>query len=329
MGGPLGSETSIDILKTELSNHFKPANDPSDDADGSENGHLSSLCIKNKYFTAQIQIIPFHNNDNDNNDSVPDQKEDGILLIFPSTSIPITQIEYLTELHNSVPDAGDTLRLCISTSVGTQHKTAMTEKEYEEQYAQRVLWCLDLGYEYVEVDLSEEGLTGGFDVREKDGFARVVEAMGGTVWSSAVMTEAKVKARRNIMECVSAVQEPDVGVGAIAGADDVSTDVSTDDVADANHSETCKKEVKEQATDPSLEQTKNEEEKKDEASMAIIDDIEQVMKEAKIIRESARNSEMSDDERRQRAGDAAEMLMGLLDSMDFDEDGESESSDEE
>ena len=42
----------------------------------------------------------------------------------------------------------------------------------------------------MEVDLSEEGLRGGFfDVREKDGFARVVEAIGGTVWSSAVMTD--------------------------------------------------------------------------------------------------------------------------------------------
>ena len=56
----------------------------------------------------------------------------------------------------------------------------------------------------MEVDLSEEGLRGGFDVREKDGFARVVEAIGGTVWSSAVMTDAKKNAQRNMRRCADA-----------------------------------------------------------------------------------------------------------------------------
>ena len=52
----------------------------------------------------------------------------------------------------------------------------------------------------MEVDLSKEGLRGGFDVHEKDGFARVVEAIGVTVWSSAGMTDAKKNAQRN-MRC--------------------------------------------------------------------------------------------------------------------------------
>ena len=56
----------------------------------------------------------------------------------------------------------------------------------------------------MEVDLSKEGLRGGFDVHEKDGFARVVEAIGVTVWSSAGMTDAKKNAQRNMRCCADA-----------------------------------------------------------------------------------------------------------------------------
>jgi hypothetical protein len=135
MGGPLGSETSVDILKTELLHHFKPNNEKN--SDGSTTNEVN-LCVKNKYFTAQVQIAPFHEA------LQAGQKEDGILLVFPSASIPTSQTKSLTQIHDSLVDSGDTLRLCISTFVGEQqHK--QTEKEYEEQYAQRVLWCLDQG----------------------------------------------------------------------------------------------------------------------------------------------------------------------------------------
>ena len=56
----------------------------------------------------------------------------------------------------------------------------------------------------MEVDLRKEVLRGGFDVHEKDGFARVVEAIGVTVWSSAGMTDAKKNAQRNMRCCADA-----------------------------------------------------------------------------------------------------------------------------
>ena len=55
-----------------------------------------------------------------------------------------------------------------------------------------MLWCLDRGYEYVEVDVTPEGMTGGFEERDKDGYARVVEAIGTCMWSSHVMKRRDV-----------------------------------------------------------------------------------------------------------------------------------------
>jgi len=51
----------------------------------------------------------------------------------------------------------------------------------------RVTSCGAWIVEYVEADLSEKGISSGHDARDKEGFARIVEAISGTVWSSAVM----------------------------------------------------------------------------------------------------------------------------------------------
>jgi len=297
IGGPLGSETSISILKTELSNHFEKKDEE------------DCFHIANKYFTARIQFAPF---DNGGGESVQvEDTEDGIILVFPSS----THIETLTECHDTLPNAGDTLRLCISTSVNTINMT----KEYEEQYSQRVLWCLDRGYEYIEVDLREEGLKSGFDEREKDGFARVVEAMGGTVWSSAVMAKRNTRTASKI----SVVEEKH---------DDELDDCKEIIVVDEQE-KTDEPKTEKITQDIHIGSVQDSDEKKDELASDTLDSIEQVMKEAKRIRESSKGGELSDQDRKQRAGDAAEMLMGLLDQMGFDDDdddeAEADSSDEE
>jgi hypothetical protein len=48
--------------------------------------------------------------------------------------------------------------------------------------------------------------------------------------------------------------------------------------------------------------------------------LERMLTEARCIREASRSSQMSDEERRARAGDAAMKLMGLLDQLGFDDD---------
>ena len=189
-------------------------------------------------------------------------------------------------------------------------------KEYEEQYSQRVLWCLDRGYEYIEVDLREEGLKSGFDEREKDGFARVVEAMGGTVWSSAVMAKRNTRTASKI----SVVEEKH---------DDELDDCKEIIVVDEQE-KTDEPKTEMITQDIHIGSVQDSDEKKDELASDTLDSIEQVMKEAKRIRESSKGGELSDQDRKQRAGDAAEMLMGLLDQMGFDDDDdEADSSDEE
>jgi hypothetical protein len=48
--------------------------------------------------------------------------------------------------------------------------------------------------------------------------------------------------------------------------------------------------------------------------------LERMLTEARCIREASRGNQMSDEERRARAGDAAMKLMGLLDQLGFDDD---------
>lgn len=273
IGGPHGSETSINILKTELSKHF-------DERQG-------CLCIENKYFTAQVQLAPF---DISAEGCDEGNKEDGVLLMFPHS----TQIDTLTELHDNLHNTGENLRLCISTSVGSIPKT----KENDKKYSERVLWCLDRGYEYIEVDLSGEGLKRDFDKREKDGFARVVEAMGGIVWSSAVMSTRGKKKSINV-----------------SPADIKSEGSCKDDNQNKDAKESVSK--KKVTEDAQIEAVQDLAEKKNEE---LLDNIESVMKDAKKIRDASKAGDLSDAERRQRAGDAATLLMGLLDEMGFDDD---------
>ena len=338
MGGPQGSEIAISILKDHLSNHFPSQSSQSQSQSQSQSHHLQ---ISNKYFTAQVNLLPFHEQQDQDEAQDQDQiqtlnKEDGILLIFPSS----THIDNLTQIHDDIPQdkLGDTLRLCISTSA----KPIAITKEYELLYSQRVLWCLDRGYEYVEVDLSEEGLMRGFDDREKDGFARVVEAMGGTVWSSAVMGKKKknnvsVSIAQTLLEhCddedihnTKEAKEAMVGIKTKTEAV-----LMEEEAAERNTDVQVAKDGEFQLV-PDMERSEliSESEVSDETKDEVVfDNIEGVMKEAKIIREASKNGKLSDQERRDRAGNAAEMLMGLLGQMGFDDDddeGEDSSDDDE
>eukprot|EP01082_Thalassiosira_pseudonana_P015792 g14353.t1 g14353 contig9:1658654-1658929(+) len=58
-------------------------------------------------------------------------------------------------------------------------------------------------------------------------------------------------------------------------------------------------------------------------------ELEHVMTVAKRIREASQSESMTDEERRQRAGDTAMRLMGLLDKLGFDDDEEDSSNEED
>ena len=63
------------------------------------------------------------------------------------------------------------MRLCVGVNFEGIGPTAQ-----DNEYSRRILWCLDREFEYVEADCSEQGQQQGHDERDKEGFARIIEA---------------------------------------------------------------------------------------------------------------------------------------------------------
>jgi hypothetical protein len=60
----------------------------------------------------------------------------------------------------------------------------------------------------------------------------------------------------------------------------------------------------------------------------VMESLEGILREATRIRESSRSGELSDDERRKRASDAASLMMNLMSQLDTEDDSGVDSSDE-
>ncbi len=137
----------------------------------------------------------------------------------------------------------------------------------------------------------------GFDEREKDGFARVVEALGGAVWSSAVMKAKKREVKvqpRSPMVC-QASEEVEKVAKTTKEPDEIIRSPATIEVQ------------------PEVKNTGHEELKESDDNDLLMDNFEKVLNEAKKIRDDSRNGKfIDDDERRQRAADAAEMLFRMM-----------------
>jgi Alpha and gamma adaptin binding protein p34 len=245
---------------------------------------------------------------------------------------------------------GDLLRLCVAVSIGSVTPREVRGTDHEREYSRRILWCLDRGYEYVEADLSTEGQLRGTDVRDKDGFARIVEAIEGTMWSSAVMAKTKTKElkaryendRSSILQSTSdrekeatvdsdgpartgdvnqeenLYQPPDPSM-LIDGMVQDDTDAAASDaaVADAFHVSGDGVEV-----DDDIVRLRG-----DLEAETAFDEMEMMLKEASRIREASKNGTMSDEERRERAGEAALKLVNLMSHLGLDE-GDDETSDD-
>ena len=82
---------------------------------------------------------------------------------------------------------------------------------------------------------------------------------------------------------------------------------------------TLMKDMKEQQQPETNDQPEEEEELQHEMAFR---QLESVLSEATLIREASKDNAMSDEERRERAGETAMKIMGLLDGMGFDDDSE-------
>jgi hypothetical protein len=337
--------------------------------------------ITNRYFSANVRLAGIDeetsSNVNDPNtstrtsDSAMSMSEDGMILVFeaershPKYATSITSsFDAMEPIHDHAmmrSRCGELLRLCVS--VGNNRVVqyngstqVLSDKEYEDEYSRRILWCLDHGYEYVEVpDLLDTSQ--GHDARDKDGFARIIEAISGTVWTSAIMAPnqqltlqqsfAETRKDVNIVATTpphnssSLSLPPDQAVN-----DDGYEPPNPQDfpsaTVDENDQERERKAheallaecISETQTDDNTTAfaasngttAMTTEELKQERAMNAL---EASLNEARRIRELSKSGQLSDEERRKRAADAAMLIMKTMEQMGFNEDDDDEEIDDD
>jgi hypothetical protein len=359
--GPTSDNVSAGVVQRAILDFFAT---PSDDS------APDCLRVSNRYFDAQVLlrsvedlvVSQFNDETNDNERLLP-WKEDGMILVLEDGESPSpfdgpsSSLGALADVHDRAVAAGggDLLRLCVAIRVGGEQ----TEDDPEE-YARRIHWCLDRGYEYLPVDLSPESLTQGHAERDKEGFARLVEAVGGTMWSSAVLKKSQTKrlaqsyaqekqaATAPVEKDVSPVEvnayvPPDPSMLLSSLPDTSEEDLGREEkarealLAQSGMVATPAEEMylplpsNDAAAKPTQQENVNPEpteQQQEREQERVFDNLDAALRQASSIREMSRTADLSDDDRRQRAGDAAALLMSLMHNSGFD-DSEGEEDEEE
>ena len=325
--------------------------------------------ITNRYFSANVSLVAV-DEETVITDTTTSFSEDGMILVFDAershpkyaTSISCS-FDAMESIHDRAVQrnmCGELLRLCVSIG---NHRAVhyngttqpLTEKEYEEEYSRRILWCLDRGYEYIEVpDLTDTSQ--GHNVRDKDGFARIIEAIAGTVWTSAVMAAKQQQTlQQSFAETRTEINIPPPNVD----ANDNDADVANQSHYHHHHHHHHEYEP------PSIAFDENDQERERQAQAALLADcvrddtaaaaaaidasppiteppsaaaeerhqerslhaFEASLNEARRIRELSRSGQLSDDERRKRASDAAMLILQTMEQMGLDDDDDENDED--
>lgn len=330
--GPISENVSGSMLRNSLLDHFARKNG----GESAEPTHR--VTCSNRYFTAEVLLQDIGGT---NQEADLPLAEDGIILVFdaaksnPDFPVSMTaSFDSLDSVHDQVVQegAGDLLRLCVGVTIGKYDASEIRGKDHEEEYSRRILWCLDRGYEYVEADLSEEGLGTGHDERDKEGFARIVEAIGGTVWSSAVMGSSKKKqleqsfaeTRDQHGDAADEYVPPDPSMLTPPGI----AKGESDEVREAKAREALLSQATgdfldefQENIDPETASQRAQEREQERA----LDSFESAMRQAARIREMSRSGSLSDEERRARAGEAAVLIMDLMGKLGADDENEEDS----
>jgi len=288
LGASIGLDNDyiITVLKDALLLHLN----------GNKDG---SINFNNKYFNAQVLVKKIKYDEDIEKDN--QMIEDGVLLLFdvssPSSFDSMANAHVLAESNSQ---CGKLIRLCIGVKTGTIVND-------NEEYSRRVLWCIDRGYEYVEADLSKEGILRGHESREKDGFARICEAISSTMWSNAL-----IYSKINTLEV----------------SDETPNDFQPEFhyVEESNPDLNGSVKLSSNCGTMSTDKVNIDYDGKFSFGDMGVNDLDQVIVEAKRIREESKNKKLSDNERKKRASDAAIMLMSVLDNMGFENNKIEESS---
>lgn len=252
------------------------------------------LQVSNKYFAANVLLQDILS---------PEIKgtEDGIILVFDealsvstsstrkptiaSASSSFNAVVSLYEQQEPIHTPGEMLRLCV----GIQPADSCSDdsKEHQAEYSRRVLWCLDHGFEYVSADLSAHAIQSGHDERDKEGFARVMEAIYGTMWSSSVLhnpTTNNANLVKTVMQSRQSDQNPPVVENSKVTADE------TEYKENSLHANDCPD-----------------------------DTFDLAIQEARRIREVSTTADLSNEQRRKRADDAASLVLKMMNEMGMED----------
>mmetsp|Transcript_27622 Transcript_27622/g.60817 ORF Transcript_27622/g.60817 Transcript_27622/m.60817 type:complete len:381 (-) Transcript_27622:162-1304(-) len=362
--GPIHDNLSAQLLRKAVISFFQKndnddaeresSSESNDDANRDSDSHF---VIRNKYFSADIILKDIEmDQEKDETTSTSDiaTLEDGVILVFDAVqSNPdrcrdnpnagtISTFDSLGATHQkaiSSNTCGDLLRLCVGVSFSELSPSELRGKDHEKEYSRRILWCLDNGYEYVEADLSEEGQRKGHDDRDKDGFARIIEAVQGTVWSSAAMSKSKsntlkgayADSKTTIQDDSSPKGEQDLSAAAKS-----ETENTKDQAIEKNLYEppdpslltatlSTQNDGDNVAAIFGLKEASSGTDPEDQETEKLFVEMESVLKEAAQIRQASKSGVLSDDERRERAGTAALALVNLMGQFGLDENDDDDS----
>ncbi|KAG7344742.1 alpha and gamma adaptin binding protein p34 [Nitzschia inconspicua] len=327
----------------------------------------STLALENKYFSAQVELMDIimdgtsdNSSSRNNNKNTPSfLKEDGIVLVFDGhtdNSNSNTIFDSLAAIHTHAEQndkCGELLRLCVCVMDPTILQQQQSNSINEKEYSRRILWCLDRGYEYVPADLSIEAQQKGHDQRDKDGFARIVEAVQGTVWSSAVMKKKKnnnnnnensiqqkrlEQAKRELIQETKQnkdnendtvnenknVYEPPSDPSILSSAKPIS-------VPNDNRNENNDNKHNHATSTTITADNFNDDDDDDDPHAAehVFDKMEALLRQANEIRAASQNGTLTDQERRERAGEAALALVNLMGAFDDDDNDNDNQSDDD
>lgn len=146
--------------------------------------HLST-----KYYNAELEIFPLvvESSSKTLSSSVTDMlavasEGEGIILVLPppTEGTEGNEMDALTKLPLMQVgcEAANMDALAIKVLVRLYNNNALVSQKATES---SILWTIDNGYEYIEVN--ESNLTQGWQEREKEGLPRLMEALQSTMWS--------------------------------------------------------------------------------------------------------------------------------------------------
>lgn len=352
--GPSDDNISAKLLRTALVSYFQQSSTSNSTSmsETVDEKSGSTMTISNKYFSANVILedISSTSSSSSSTATLPQSKEDGIILVFdalhsnpdrPITSnnntsnSNITTFDSLSMAHTQAEtdhSAGDLLRLCVGVSMMPLTPEEIRGKHADKEYSRRILWCLDRGYEYVEADISQDGQAKGHDERDKEGFARIVEAIQGTVWSSAVMSKPKVKELEESYQAeTKALQEPEnpyipPDPSNFKGFTTTTKEVNNNSLPSSLAEPTSSSkdvDISGLVLDPStMGPEETAEVRKDLETEKLFEKMEGVIREATQIREASKNGTLSDEQRREKASEAAMALVNLMSQFGLEDDEE-------